>query len=122
MTTAGEERRVLAREGRMGVSKCTHCGQDFDDEELLCPHCGTAQIPQMSKGELRLKMLKTSAGPYGVSLAGTGIGLLIGLIVLIVAAVRGEADIQHGAGMLLGGMIGGAVGLLVYYRYLADRD
>lgn len=106
----------------MGVIKCPHCGKDFDDEEFLCPHCGTAQIPQMSKAELRMKMLRTSAGPYGVSLVGTGIGLLIGLIVLIIAAVRGEATLQHGAAMLLGGMLGGALGLFVFYYYLADRQ
>lgn len=105
----------------MPAITCSHCGQDFDDEEFLCPHCGTAQIPQMSKGELRMKMLRTSAGPYGVSLAGTGIGLLIGLIVLIVAAIRGEATLQHGAGMLLGGILGGALGLVVFYYFLADR-
>jgi hypothetical protein len=105
----------------MGVIKCAHCGQDFDDQELLCPHCGTAQIPQMSKAELRMKMLRTSAGPYGVSLVGTGIGLLIGLIVLIIAILRDEATLQHGAGMLLGGMLGGAIGLFVFYYFLADR-
>jgi hypothetical protein len=75
----------------------------------------------MSKAELRMKMLRTSAGPYGVSLVGTGIGLLIGLIVLIIAILRDEATLQHGAGMLLGGMLGGAGGLFVFYYFLADR-
>lgn len=105
----------------MGVMQCRQCGKDFDDQELLCSHCGTAQIPQFSKGELRLRALRASAGPYGASLAGTGIGLLIGLIVLIIAAVRGEATLQHGTGMLLGGMLGGAAGLVVFYYFLADR-
>lgn len=108
----------------MPTITCSQCGMEYEDDVLLCPHCGTAQIPQLSKAEVRMKALRASAGPYGVSLAGTGIGLLFGAIVLTIAALRGanaEALLQYAAGMLIAGMLGGAAGLAVHYYFLTDR-
>jgi len=72
----------------MALITCSQCGQQFEDDVLCCPHCGTAQIPQFSKGELRMRALKASRGPYGAILAGTGIGLLVGGIILVVALLE----------------------------------
>src|SRR5262245_21762936 len=94
------------------------CGKQFEDDVLCCPHCGTAQIPQLSKAELRMRALKASRGPFGAILAGTGIGLLLGIIILVVAILRGDFDIAKGvfyvSGVLIGGMLGGACGILFH--------
>ena len=105
----------------MASSTCPQCGKEFDDEELLCPHCGAAQIPQLSKAELRVRNLQASRGPYAASLLGTAAGVLVGGVVLAVALARGQATLGHWAGLLLGGMLGGAVGLVVHYYVLAGR-
>jgi hypothetical protein len=104
----------------MAAIRCAQCGQEFEDDVLCCPHCGAAQIPQLSKAQLRVQNWNASRGPYGLILLGTGVGLLIGAAVLTVAALRDEATIQHGAGMLLGGMLGGAAGIAVHH-YLVRR-
>jgi len=106
----------------MAVITCSQCGQLFEDDILCCPHCGTAQIPQLSKGELRMRALKASRGPFGAILAGTGIGLLIGGLILVAAIVQGNFDIAKGvfyvSGVLIGGMLGGAGGIVVHQLLL----
>lgn len=104
----------------MAVIRCGQCGESFEDDVLCCPACGTAQIPQLSKAQLRAANWQASRGPYGLILLGTGLGMLIGAIVLTVAILRGEATIAHGAGVLLGGMLGGAAGIVVH-SYLIKR-
>src|SRR5262249_56415292 len=99
----------------MALITCATCGQQFEDDVLCCPHCGTAQIPQLSKAELRMRALKASRGPFGAILAGTGIGLLLGILILVVAILRGDFDIAKGvfyvSGVLIGGMLGGGCGI-----------
>src|SRR5438874_12321678 len=106
----------------MTLILCSQCGQQFEDDVLCCPHCGTAQIPQLSKGELRMRALKASRGPFGAILAGTGLGLLLGGIILVVAILQGAFDIAKGvfyvSGVLMGGMLGGACRIVVYQFYL----
>jgi hypothetical protein len=106
----------------MTLIACSQCGQQFEDDVLCCPHCGTAQIPQLSKAQLRMRALKASRGPFGAILAGTGIGLLIGIIILVIAILRGEFDIAKGvyyvSGVLIGGMLGGACGIVFHYLRL----
>jgi hypothetical protein len=105
----------------MAVITCPQCGKEFEDDVLLCPHCGTAQIPQLSKADLREQNLKASRGPFGFILAGTGVGLLIGALVLTVAALRDEATLAHGAGMLLAGMLGGAAGIVAHHYFVIRK-
>ena len=106
----------------MALITCSQCGQPFEDDVLCCPHCGTAQIPQFSKGELRMRALKASRGPFGAILAGTGIGLLVGGIILVVAILQGDFDIAKGvfyvSGVLIGGMLGGAGGIVFHHLML----
>jgi hypothetical protein len=106
----------------MTLILCSQCGQQFEDDVLCCPHCGTAQIPQLSKAQLRMRALKASRGPFGAILAGTGIGLLIGGIILVVAILRGDFDIAKGvfyvSGVVIGGMLGGASGIVFHYLRL----
>jgi hypothetical protein len=106
----------------MTLIACSQCGQQFEDDVLCCPHCGTAQIPQLSKAQLRMRALKASRGPFGAILAGTGIGLLIGSIFLVVAILRGDFDIAKGvyyvSGVVIGGMLGGACGIVFHYLRL----
>jgi hypothetical protein len=106
----------------MALIRCEQCGQEYEEDLFLCPHCGSAQIPQMSKADLRMENLKAARGPLGAILIGTAVGLLLGVIILVVAIYRDEAGLPHGAGMLLGGMLGGAVGLLVHRFFLAGRQ
>jgi hypothetical protein len=40
----------------MPTSPCVGCGQLVDGEELFCPHCGAATIPQMTAPELRAQL------------------------------------------------------------------
>ena len=109
----------------MALVKCSTCEKEFEDDVLCCPHCGTAQIPQLTKAELRQQNLQASRGPYGAILAGTGIGLLLGSVLLAVAVLRGDLDINKGlmyaAGVILGGMLGGACGIVAHYYFLARR-
>lgn len=69
-----------------------------------------------------MRALKASRGPFGAILAGTGIGLLLGAIVLVVAILQEEFDIAKGvfyvSGVLLGGMLGGACGIAVHQLLL----
>ncbi len=106
----------------MTLIACSQCGQQFEDDVLCCPHCGTAQIPQLSKAQLRMRALKASRGPFGAILAGTGIGLLIGIIILVVAILRGEFDVTKGvfyvSGVVIGGMLGGAGGIVFHHLRL----
>src|SRR5262249_9029137 len=106
----------------MALVKCSACEREFEDDVLCCPHCGTAQIPQLTKAELRQQNLRASRGPYGAILAGTGVGLLLGAILLAVAVLQGDFDINKGlmyaAGVVLGGMLGGACGIVVHQLLL----
>jgi hypothetical protein len=105
----------------MPLTTCGQCWQSFDDQELLCPYCGTAVIPQLSKAELRLETMKAREGPRNAILAGTGLGLVLGIGLLVIAIFRGEATPAHGAGILLLGMFGGACGMAVYYLWLRPK-
>ncbi len=109
----------------MALISCSQCGQPFEDDILCCPHCGTAQIPQLSKGELRMRALKASRGPFGAILAGTGLGLLLGGVILVVAVLQGKFDIAKGvfyvSGVLIGGMLGGACGIVVHQFLLRSE-
>ena len=105
----------------MAVITCPQCGKEFEDDVLLCPHCGTAQIPQLSNAELRVQTRKAARGPFGFMLAGTGLGLLIGAVVLAVAALRDEATLGHGVGLLAAGMLGGAAGIVAHWYFITRK-
>src|SRR5262249_7578150 len=106
----------------MALVKCSTCEREFEDDVLCCPHCGTAQIPQLTKAELRQQNLRASRGPYGAILAGTGGGRLLGSGLLVVGVLEGEFEINKGlmyaAGVVLGGMLGGACGIVVHQLLL----
>jgi hypothetical protein len=104
----------------MGVVVCHQCGKDFEDELLCCPHCGEAQIPQMSKAQLRLEQMKASRGPLAAIYIGLGLGLLAGAVYFAITVMNGTASLGNTLASLMAGMMGSALGLL-YHRLFLDR-
>jgi hypothetical protein len=100
---------------------CSRCQREFDDELLCCPHCGTAQIPQLSKAELRLLNIKESRGALGVIYGGMAAGALIGAAYFVFTLVQGTASFQDGAIGLLCGMLGSAAGFFYYYAFRKNQ-
>src|SRR5689334_1759797 len=105
----------------MGLVTCLHCGQEFEEGVLCCPHCGTAQIPQLSKAELRLEHMKESRGPLGAMYLGLALGLLLGVVVFVIAAVQGSAGMEHAMGIVLGGLLGSSLGFLWHRFFGTER-
>jgi hypothetical protein len=61
----------------MAETPCPQCGRMVEEEELLCPHCGGALIPQYSR-----RQLQTALGQEreGTPRAPMGVGCLLGLL------------------------------------------
>jgi predicted nucleic acid-binding Zn-ribbon protein len=102
----------------MSLVICTNCGKDFEDDILNCPHCGTSQIPQLSKAELRLENMKASRGPMAATYIGLGIGLVLGAVWFTVAALQERATFADGVAILVSGMLGSTVGFVTAYLKL----
>jgi hypothetical protein len=105
----------------MPLIACSQCGVEFEDEILCCPHCGAAQIPQLSKAELRVARMKASQGPMATIYLGMVMGLAIGAIIFTIAALMGAASFQLGLGILMLGMTGSAAGFLIHRFFLTNR-
>jgi hypothetical protein len=77
---------------------CPGCGRPVGDNELLCPHCGAAQVPQYTRTQLSKVIGSAREGaprlPMGV---GCLLGLLAGLVlaVFVVDLEAGIADPQR---------------------------
>jgi hypothetical protein len=61
----------------MAEVQCPQCGQGVGEEELLCPHCGGALIPQYSRRQLQNAL---GSEREGTPRAPMGIGCLLGLL------------------------------------------
>jgi hypothetical protein len=105
----------------MAVIPCPQCYKEYEEEDLFCPHCGTASIPQMSKAQLRLEFMKAAKGPLAWIYVGLVLGLVAGVIHLAIRLVNDTADFVSGLGVLMGGMIGSAAGFLLHYVFRRDR-
>jgi hypothetical protein len=105
----------------MTLIRCPQCHKDYEEEDLFCPHCGTASIPQMSKGQLRLEFMKASKGPLAWIYLGFVVGLVAGGIHFAIRVVNDTADFASGLGVPMGGVIGSSVGFLLHYAFRRDR-
>jgi hypothetical protein len=61
---------------------CPQCQQALGDDELFCPHCGAAQIPQATKTQLAREQSAARATPRGARV-GCLVGLVVGVILLV---------------------------------------
>src|SRR2546421_19683 len=104
----------------MGVVVCPQCCKEFDDELLCCPHCGEAQIPQLSRAQLRLAQMQASRGPLAAIYIGLALGMLAGGIFFAITVINDTASLGSGLAVLMTGMAGSALGLL-YHRLFLDR-
>jgi hypothetical protein len=65
----------------MPEQPCPQCGRAIGDQELLCPHCGAALIPQLSNQRLRAELGTAREGPARAWPAvGCAVGLLLGVL------------------------------------------
>jgi hypothetical protein len=99
---------------------CQNCAKEFEDELLCCPHCGEAQIPQLSKAQLRLEQMKASQGPLAAIYTGLALGLLAGGIFFVITVLNDTASLGTALAALMSGMVGSAAGLL-FHRFVQDR-
>jgi len=67
----------------MALATCPHCHAAIDDNALLCPECGQAQVPQLSKAQLRLINLGEERATVLPLALGCGAGLLAGVLLLL---------------------------------------
>jgi hypothetical protein len=104
----------------MPLITCSQCGKDFEDEILCCPHCGAAQIPQLSKAELRLANMKASKGPLGAIYLGFAVGLLLGVAIFTIAAILGKGNFGLALSIPAFGVFGSGAGFL-YHRFFHER-
>lgn len=111
----------------MAETSCPQCGQRVDDEELLCPHCGAALIPQYSRTQLQRAL---GGEREGTPRAPMGLGCLLGLLVGIGVAMLlplepGEGDERlHGkiqGEIVFAAGLGGLVLGLVYTQWRSLR-
>jgi hypothetical protein len=64
----------------MADNACPGCGQAVGAEELFCPHCGAAQVPQYTRTQLNAALgREREAGTMVPAGLGCGLGLLAGL-------------------------------------------
>lgn len=66
---------------------CAGCRQRISDEELFCPHCGAATVPQLSKKELS-RMMWAQSRPKQPLIAGL-VGFVVVPLVYAVGSVVG---------------------------------
>jgi zinc-ribbon domain len=98
----------------MPTTTCPQCQQSLADDELFCPHCGAAQIPQATKTQLAREQSAARATPRGAKV-GCLIGLVVGAVLLV--AVDPWLPPTGGAGdvalLVMPVVIGAVVGLVV---------
>jgi hypothetical protein len=106
---------------------CAGCGRLIAETELLCPHCGAAQIPQYTRRQLATVI---GGAREGTPRAPMGVGCLLGLVlgvVLAAFALDGEGEMADPKRWRLQGeivfllMIGGLVLGLVYAQWRSLR-
>jgi len=106
----------------MPTIRCPQCEQNYDDEELFCPHCGAAQIPQARKADLGRQQAAYRRLPRGAKI-GTLIGLALGVVLVI--AVGPSLPPSRGAGetatVVIPAVLGGVIGLFVERWRRASR-
>ena len=76
----------------MTLIACPQCSKQYEEEDLFCPHCGTASIPQLSKAQLRLEFMKASKGALAFIYLGLALGLLAGGVYFVITLLNGTAD------------------------------
>jgi hypothetical protein len=90
------------------------------EDELLCPNCGAAQIPQISKERLRAELGAAREGPSRAWPAvGCAAGLLVGILIAWLFSLwgpRDEGDWTRSRTqaeivflLMVGGLIGGLI-------------
>jgi hypothetical protein len=112
----------------MASTFCQQCGKIIEDEGFLCPHCGTAVIPQYTGAQLRMLNQEEEAKLLAPTAMGCGLGLLVGLVFVILiivlsAAPFDPADLSNRRlpGIpLVTSVVGGAFGAMAAYL-LAKR-
>jgi hypothetical protein len=112
----------------MAQQPCPQCGRAIAEEELLCPHCGAAQIPQYTRTELSRAMGHAREGPSKAPPAlGCGLGLLLG-VALVLVLFRGEPAgagdwqrLQLQAEIVFLLMLGGGIAGLLFNQVRALR-
>ena len=113
---------------------CHACGRPLGDEELFCPHCGAAQLPQVgSKAELQKELDRLSPRPVPWMLAGGALGLLVGIAVAYAGlewfpkegglspADQGAFGLVIASGVIAGVCVGALVGQIVHRRRTRRR-
>ena len=105
----------------MGVIACPQCAKEFEDDILCCPHCGAAQIPQLSKAQLRLEQMKAATGPLPWIYMGLTLGLVVGGVYFVITLLNETASLSSGLTVLVSGMIGSTAGLL-FHRFVLSRQ
>jgi len=104
---------------------CKKCGQEINDNAVICPHCGVATDNYMKPANPS----STNGGQKlnGLALAGmicAIVGIIggdylfcipsiVGLILSIVGMVKVK-ELKSGYGFALAGIIVGAIGLLIW--------
>jgi hypothetical protein len=66
---------------------CSQCEKPIGASELFCPHCGAAQVPQYSRGQLQAALGREREGKTRLP---AGLGCLIGLLVGVATAVLAD--------------------------------
>jgi len=103
---------------------CTKCGQEINENAIICPHCGVATDKYMVTAN---PSQNTESKLNGLALAGmicAIVGIIggdylfcipsiVGLILSIVGMVKVK-EFKSGYGFALAGIIVGAVGLLIW--------
>jgi hypothetical protein len=97
----------------MPTITCPACQQTYDDEELFCPHCGAAQIPQATKTALARQQSEARRTPRGAKVGGL-IGLVVGVVLLVAVdpwlpPTGGAADVALLVMPVVLGVVGGLV-------------
>src|SRR5262245_49192799 len=105
----------------MALTACVQCGKEFEDDVLCCPHCGAAQIPQLSKAELRLAHVKAARGPLAAIYLGFAVGIVLGIVIVGIALASGTLNFGIALSIPALGVLGSAAGFLTYRFFLADR-
>ena len=102
----------------MPTITCEVCQQEYDDEQLCCPHCGAAQIPQASKFDLSREQQEYRKGPREAKV-GAVAGLLVGMVLaLTVGPLLPASGGVGGIALLLIPVVIGLVAGLVVRRLL----
>ncbi len=103
---------------------CKKCGQEINENAIICPHCGVATDNYMVTAN---PSSNTEGKLNGLALAGmicAIVGIIggdylfcipsiVGLILSIVGMVKVK-ELKSGYGFALAGIIVGAVGLLIW--------